>query len=677
MRIALCILFNLLCFSLLTASVNLRKEIAASSDSIPLQVQSQTSGAKIMSPLGRSASTGSSSLSTPLKESETVSSTTSSESSSYLTVTTSNKIDLVNSQGAEGRQQKATLDDLPEPKLEVSNSKIISENDQSKSPAHIVRRPSALRRLLQKSSKKDNRAAELATNSPQSSPSLRPRKFETAAVDSTATVSSLYQEGLVAFKEGNYQRAYTCFMTVYTKKESDIHRPLAARWLGEKALRGWSVPVDFALAHMYLIQASKQDTDSAVRAEAYELLGEMYYYGHGVPQSYTTAIDYFQKVVGPDETLVAHGIHSRPKSAIPSLFFLLRLNRMGGKNNLNKNDTSEHLFKEAAQLSTYVIEFAEENRIPNDEEIIIWLYVGRLALDEGRLHNTYDKAEKCFEKVAKSENVYYAAEACYRLGKLYCGPLNSPARAKEFLDLAAQQDVNKWVKPLAFIHLGHMYKNGTLSTQGSTVKQALEQYEKALEQSHNMAAQAEAVYHCARLHEQGAPDVPINMVKVLAFDEQVANQEHSLKYRFKAQFALGMHYYQGLHLVPINLMKAEHYLTRVVEECYDPSLLEETWFRLAEMLFEGKGGVKKDVDLALTYYDRMYVLGKKMAYKHLAACRLGEAALENKDFERAERFLKEAAEFSYNPKAQRDARAALPVLEQDKQKKDDNEKNSQ
>jgi len=501
----------------------------------------------------------------------------------------------------------------------------------------------------------------------------------------------LYRSGLSAYKQKRYADAQAYFLAAYNQSDSSVHQILSTRWLGEIALRGWVGSHQFETALTYFENASKQDIDSAIRAESYVRLGEMYYYGLGVPVSQVKAIDYFKRVVGGDEELQEAGIRALPLGALPALYFLQKISRIGGK-----SETAKLFLDHATKLCKSVTEVTQQRSAETEEVVLAWLVLAKLYLiegsittDEARATTFFQNAESYLTKVTNSSQDYYAAEAHYRLGKLHVEQyegLTKEARpdkkdsrdrlksekerfhrsALNHLQKAVSQDSNRWIVPVAHIQLGRLFLIDDRKIPVDKAR-AFEHYEKARAQSYNKKAQAEATFLLSQLYEKGGESFAADPKKTHEYLKEIADQEYASHYRIDANFLLAQRYYEGTSLLGINLKESYKYFQRVAEESQNVKQLEEARYHVAEMATDRKGGIKRNKKLARMFYDELQK-AKNPAYVHRALYRLGEFALQDNDLETAAKNLEIASILTHDLQAKRDAQIALPVLKEKQQK---------
>lgn len=107
----------------------------------------------------------------------------------------------------------------------------------------------------------------------------------TPPVFTTRHPSDIYLEGKQAYDAGNYEKAVTLF-----KEAAEYSNFLALYYLGEMYYYGKGVSQSYTESADYFRRAA---TQGYAPAQAY--IGFMYKKGYGVPQDYTTAMDWLMK----------------------------------------------------------------------------------------------------------------------------------------------------------------------------------------------------------------------------------------------------------------------------------------------------------------------------------------------------------------------------------------------
>ena len=478
---------------------------------------------------------------------------------------------------------------------------------------------------------------------------------EMVVVEELTDTLGVYRAGIEAFRNGQYDKAFINFNQLHKLAIDKSLKMLSAYWLGEMYLFGKGVPIDYTLARERFMTAAKQNVDLAIKALAYERLGEIYYFGQAVDPSDTKAHDYFKRALDTNE--------ATPQAKIPALFLLRQMmKKMAGA---DIGPSKEYL----DQVRSLCLVQTESNT-QGEFAPLAFLIQGRLWLDEGATKSDFEKAAKCFTKVIESKaDNSMKAEAYYRLGRLSYEHLDSRTKAKKYLEKAIEIGTNGWVTHSSYVHLGHIARDGNGSKKCSATREALDLYEKALHQTRNMYAKYEAAFHSARLYEKGDKDVAIDYAKVFLFDKDVSEQFYCDKLAIKAYYSLAIQYYDGNPIMELNLPEAMKCYKCIDVGCLDISMLEEAWYRIAEMYRDGIAGIKKSTAQSNEYYRKIHEKGKNQKYLHIALCRLGEDALRRRDLKEAEAFLHSARTLDINPEAQREAKVLYAQLEVKKAQK--------
>ncbi len=499
-------------------------------------------------------------------------------------------------------------------------------------------------------------------------------------------IAGSYDYAISLFKEGKFQSAYETFLTCYKQNTSVLHQVSSAYWLGlillrashsdlrrgsgTMSLKGSGVSYDPNAALHFFEKAAlhdeKQKFDPAIRAAALVRLGEMYYYGLGVKQSYEQAFEYLKRVLTIPEVT--------PHNLVPALFLLYRAKRTKA---LNKEET--HL-QEVNSWRETALELCKKNA---DKSPLLALYEGRFLLLDATDEATYTQVEQCFFNAAGSTDPFIKAEATYRRGKLYLSMTNKVGAAheelaraaKETLERAFEQESNGWVKAMAELYLGHLHRDEKSGKQKNTRKDALNYYEKVAAQNYNRFAQSEAAYECARIYEKESDDVPADAAKAIFYQTQALEIADRAGLKNIKAHLLREHFSQAMRYLDSDPLKAYSHFEAVLES-EDQTHLDEAWFRLAEIYRKGGSGIKKQPALALEYYEKLLKYGKNGSYVHRALYVLGKEAFSKYDFKRAEDLLAQAKSRSDDPKITKKAArefAKLPCAQSSKDKKQEDD----
>lgn len=191
-------------------------------------------------------------------------------------------------------------------------------------------------------------------------------------------------------------------------------------WLAQKSKKNG----DYASAAQWYGKAIAQE--DYITPYAQNSLGELYYFGRGVEQSYETAFLLFQKS--------ANNGHLNGKSSLAHMYEY-------GYGTSQNNETAVNLYKD-------IIATVDNDDLKSSSLNAL----GDIYSRENNFYNL-EKAVSYYQKaIALNDNIY----SLYSIGKMYRdgkGILKDPARAKEYLEKSAQSGYNA-----AEYELGLLYK---------------------------------------------------------------------------------------------------------------------------------------------------------------------------------------------------------------------------
>ncbi len=414
--------------------------------------------------------------------------------------------------------------------------------------------------------------------------------------------SELFQtieSGLALHRERNYQDAEESLLI----KASKVQYALSAYLLGELSVRGYCGAFDPVTAVKHFERAIQSNINPSFKAAALCRHGEIYYYGLGVKQSQQWILDLDTKKLAG--------------STVPEIFFLLR------------DDDAEGSKAELCEVLKLICKDMAK------KDALYSLLQGRILLATASSESQYKEVAKLFTKAADSEDAFLKAEAHYRLGLLNERHLKSASKVQGYLEKAAVQDDNLWIKALAELQLGHRCRDRK-SKEGTA--QAKVHYKKVMTQEYHMIAKAEAEFQYNLLPKEDDAQDPANLTVASCFN-------------------LAMQYYNGNDpSVPINLQRAYSYFQRVAQESTVSAQLDEAWFRLALMAKKGGSGLKRNTKFAMACCEQLRQRGHDGKYRHRALLMLSAQALRDKEIAQAKELIAEAIRLDHDPECQREAR---------------------
>ncbi len=425
------------------------------------------------------------------------------------------------------------------------------------------------------------------------------RSSSSISPQDTSELFQAIESGLALHRERNDQDAEESLLT----KASKVQNALSAYLLGELCVRGYCGIFDPAAAVKHFERAMQSNINPNFKAAALCRHGELYYYGLGVKRSQRWILDLDTK---------------KPAGSTgPEIFFLLR------------DDDAEGSKAELSEVLKLICKDMAK------KDALYSLLQGRILLATATSEAHYKEVAKLFTKAADSEDFFLKAEAYYRLGLLNERHLKSAAKAQGYLEKAATQDDNLWIKALAELQLGHRCRDRK-NKEGTA--QAKVHYKKVMTQEHHMIAKAEAEFQYNLLPKEDDAQDLAN----LAVD---------------SCFNLAMQYYNGTDpSVPINLQRAYTYFQRVAQESTVGAQLDESWFRLALMAKKGGSGLKRNTKFAMACCEQLRQRGHDGKYRHRALLMLSVQALRDKEIAHAKELIAEAIKLDHDPECQREAR---------------------
>ena len=285
-------------------------------------------------------------------------------------------------------------------------------------------------------------------------------------------------------------------------------------------------------------------------------LGDMYYWGDGVEQSYEKAAGYY--MLAADQGSAA---------AMGNLGFMYE-NGLGVPLSYDK---AREYYEKAADLG----------------DALSLYNLGYMYLYGLGVPLSYDKALQYYEKAADMGD----AAALNNLGYMYQTGQGVPVsydKAREYYEKAADLGLST-----ALSNLGYMYQNGL----GVAVSydRALEYYEKAADLGNAMA-----LNNLGSMYQNGL-GVAVSYDKALEYYEKAAAQGNAM-----ALYRLGDMYYFG-DGVAQSYDKAREYYEKAADLGNAMAL-----YSLGNMYFSGDG-VTQSYDKAMEYYEKAAALGNEAA----------------------------------------------------------------
>ncbi len=373
------------------------------------------------------------------------------------------------------------------------------------------------------------------------------------------------------------------------------------------ALERMSQPGESASLEWYNEAAEYGNTDTQF------LLGKMYEYGCGIQQNFEKARTWYVRACEP---VIKEGWADSCCSGFQELAAENAFYHLG--------KIYEYGWGVKADNKKAVACFEKAGERYNTESLYTLGNMFEYVYDD--LVQNWDKAYKCYEKAAKSDNV--SAQIC--MGKAYANGGNYKEAAKWYNRAAEQgnekaNDYLKWMyeggkgyifdfkrireihkqaakekDAIAQYHLGWIYEYGAGVLRDGV--KAVEWYTKAAEQGHKIAQ-----FRLAWIYERGKKY--IFEIK-RDYKKAVEWYKKSAGHYLRANYKLGVMYENGYGVDQNYKKAAEYYFKAAIFDDVD-ALYNLSW------LYAYGQGVERDYIMAIHYYSKAAENGHTKAMRHL------------------------------------------------------------